>query len=66
MYLNNTSEHYAAKRHNIPVAGVWGVLLRPSDQVDLDLETELDAHPVKAGFWISDELYERALEMDSE
>jgi len=43
MYLNNTSEHYAAKRHNIPVAGVVGVLLRPSDQVDLDLETELDA-----------------------
>jgi predicted nucleic acid-binding protein len=46
------------------VTGVVGILLRASDQGEIDLETELDALR-EAGFWISDALYERALEIDA-
>jgi len=52
-----------ATRHDVPVTGVVGILLRASARQEIDLETELDALRA-AGFWISDALYERALEMD--
>ena len=54
-----------AKRHDVPVTGAVGILLRASSRGEIDLETELDALR-EAGFWISDALYERALEMDPE
>ena len=54
-----------ATRHNVPVTGVVGILLRASSRGNIDLETELDALR-DAGFWISDALYDRALEMDAE
>lgn len=54
-----------AKRHDVPVTGAVGILLRASSRGEIDLETELDALR-EAGFWISDALYERALEMDAE
>jgi predicted nucleic acid-binding protein len=44
---------------------VVGILLRAAAHGDIELETELDALR-EAGFWISDDLYERALEMDRE
>ncbi|WP_280537282.1 DUF3368 domain-containing protein [Halopenitus sp. POP-27] len=52
-----------ATRHGVPVTGVVGILLRASAREAIDLETELDALR-EAGFWISDALYDRALEMD--
>ncbi|GAA0547832.1 DUF3368 domain-containing protein [Halorubrum ejinorense] len=54
-----------ATRHDVPVTGVVGILLRASSQGEIDLEAELNALR-EAGFWISDALYERALEMDAE
>jgi predicted nucleic acid-binding protein len=54
-----------ATRHDVPVTGVVGILLRASSRGDVDLEAELDALR-EAGFWISGELYERALEIDAE
>ncbi len=54
-----------ATRHDVPVTGAVGMLLRASDRGEVDLETELDALR-EAGFWISDTLYERALETDAE
>jgi len=54
-----------ATRHDVPVTGVVGTLLRASDRGEVDLETELDALR-EAGFRISDALYERALETDVE
>jgi predicted nucleic acid-binding protein len=54
-----------ATRHDVPVTGVIGILLRASARDTLNLETELDALR-EAGFWIADALYERALEMDME
>ena len=53
-----------ATRHDVSVTGVVGILLRASSRGKVDLETELDALR-EAGFWISDALYERALEMDT-
>lgn len=47
------------------MTGVVGILLRASSRGKVDLETELDALR-EAGFWISDALSERALEMDTE
>lgn len=54
-----------AKRHDVPVTGAVGILLRASSRGEIDLEAELDSLR-EAGFWISDGLYERALEMDAE
>ena len=54
-----------ATRHDVPVTGAVGILLRASSREGIDLEAELDALR-EAGFWISDALYERALEIDAE
>lgn len=62
--LDEREARTAAKRHDISVTGVVGILLRGSAEGDLDLESELDALRT-AGFWISDELYERAIKRDS-
>ena len=63
--INEREGRATAARHDVPVTGVVGILLRASAQEDLGLETELDALR-EAGFWIADALYERALEMDME
>lgn len=63
--LDEREGRAAARRHDVPVTGVVGILLRASAVGDVDLETELDALR-EAGFWIADDLYERALEIDSE
>lgn len=61
--LDEREARAAANRHELSRTGVIGVLLRGSRDGVVDLREELDALG-DAGFWISDELYERALELD--
>jgi predicted nucleic acid-binding protein len=49
-----------ARRHDLTVTGVIGILLRGANAGDVDLEQELDALRA-AGFWISDDLYSKIL-----
>lgn len=49
-----------ARRHDIEVTGVIGVLLRGANDGKLDLAAELDALQ-EAGFWIADDLYSSVL-----
>ena len=42
------------------MTGVIGILLRASKENNIDLRRELDQLR-ESGFWISDDLYERAL-----
>lgn len=51
----------AARRHDLAVTGVVGILLRADRDGRIDLRPELDALRA-AGFWISDDLYEEVLE----
>jgi predicted nucleic acid-binding protein len=44
-----------ARRHDVPVTGVLGILLREAKHGDLEIEAELDALQ-EAGFWIDDDL----------
>lgn len=50
----------AARRHDLPVTGVIGILLRAAED-SADLQTDLEDLQ-EAGFWISADLYERAIE----
>jgi predicted nucleic acid-binding protein len=59
--LDEREARQAARRHEIPVTGVVGVLLRAARQGEFSLRDELDALR-EAGFWIADSLYEEALE----
>lgn len=61
--LDEREARATAKRHDVSVTGAIGILMRGSANGVVDLETELDALRT-AGFWISDELYERVLEND--
>lgn len=63
LLLDEQEARAAAKRHNLSVTGVIGVLLRGSATGDVVLEAELEALR-EAGFWISDDLYQSALERD--
>jgi len=58
--LDEKEGRKAARRHDLTVTGVVGVLLRGAETGEVELETELDALR-ETGFWISDDLYERAL-----
>ena len=49
-----------ARRHDLTVTGVIGILLRGANNGAVGLEAELDRLRA-AGFWISDDLYERVL-----
>ena len=50
-----------ARRHGLQVTGVVGVLLRAAGRGELDIETSL-GDLREAGFWISDDLYQRAID----
>lgn len=50
-----------ARRHGLSVTGVVGVLLRAGRDDVVDVRSELNALR-DAGFWISDDLYETAIE----
>jgi len=49
-----------ARRHDLTVTGVIGILLRGANSGDISLRAELDALR-EAGFWISDRLYSKVL-----
>jgi predicted nucleic acid-binding protein len=49
-----------ARRHDLTVTGVVGILLREANTGSIELKQELDSLR-EAGFWISDELYSRVL-----
>ena len=49
-----------ARRHDLTVTGIIGVLLRGAKTGEADLEHELKALR-EAGFWITDDLYEQVL-----
>ena len=59
--LDEKEGRKAARRHDLAVTGVIGVLLKGAAAGEVELETELDALR-EAGFWIADDLYERALQ----
>jgi predicted nucleic acid-binding protein len=63
--IDEREDRATATRHDVPVTGVVGIPFCASDRGEVDLETELDAL-CEAGFWISDALYDRALEIDAE
>ncbi|WP_232342940.1 DUF3368 domain-containing protein [Halosimplex litoreum] len=58
--LDERDGRRVARRHDLEVTGVIGILLRGAKTGDVDLEMELDALR-EAGFWISDGLYSRVL-----
>jgi predicted nucleic acid-binding protein len=58
--LDERDGRRVARRHDLNVTGVIGVLLRGANTGAVDLEHELNALR-DAGFWISDDLYERIL-----
>jgi hypothetical protein len=58
--LDEMDGRRVARRHDLPVTGVVGILLRGADAGNVELETELDALR-EAGFWISDDLYSEIL-----
>lgn len=49
-----------ARRHDLTVTGVVGILLRGAEAGEAELKHELDALR-ESGFWISDDLYEQIL-----
>ncbi|ELY59758.1 hypothetical protein C491_05301 [Natronococcus amylolyticus DSM 10524] len=50
-----------ARRHDLPVTGVVGVLLKAAERGELAIAPALDALR-DAGFWIDDELYQQAID----
>lgn len=58
--LDERDGRRVARRHDLDITGVIGILLRGSKTGEVDLESELDALR-EAGFWISDDLYARVL-----
>jgi len=58
--LDERDGRRVARRHDLDVTGVIGVLLRGAKAGAVDLEHELDDLR-EAGFWISDDLYSRIL-----
>jgi predicted nucleic acid-binding protein len=58
--LDERDGRRVARRHDLDVTGVIGLLLRGAKTEAVDLEHELDALR-EAGFWISDDLYSQIL-----
>ncbi|WP_436900518.1 DUF3368 domain-containing protein [Halovenus halobia] len=58
--LDERDGRRVARRHDLNVTGVIGVLLRGAKTGVVNLEHELQALR-EAGFWITDELYEQIL-----
>jgi predicted nucleic acid-binding protein len=49
-----------ARRHDLEVTGVLGILMKAANARNIELKEELDALR-EAGFWISEDLYSRVL-----
>jgi predicted nucleic acid-binding protein len=58
--LDERDGRRVARRHDLNVTGVIGILLRGANTGQVDMEHELDALR-DAGFWISDDLYSQIL-----
>ena len=58
--LDEKEGRRVARRHDLTITGVVGVLLQGANAGDVELEQELDALR-DAGFWISDDLYSEIL-----
>jgi predicted nucleic acid-binding protein len=58
--LDERDGRRVARRHDLDITGVIGVLLRGSKTGEVDLKSALDALR-EAGFWISDDLYAQVL-----
>jgi hypothetical protein len=58
--LDERDGRRVARRHELEVTGVIGILLRGAKTGEVELEQELDALR-EVGFWISDDLYEQIL-----
>jgi len=63
--LDERDGRRVARRHELTITGVVGVLLRAANAGTVELEQELDALR-GAGFWISDSLYSDILERAGE
>ena len=59
--LDERDARKVARRHDLSITGVIGILLRATNKGRIDLEAELDALRSE-GFWIADELYEKILD----
>jgi predicted nucleic acid-binding protein len=58
--LDERDGRRVARRHDLNVTGVIGILLRGANTGTVELQQELDALR-EAGFWISDDLYSKVL-----
>lgn len=58
--LDEKDGRRVARRHNLTITGVIGILLRGANDGEIELRTELDALR-EAGFWISETLYTKVL-----
>lgn len=59
--LDEREARMTARRHGLSMTGVVGMLIRGAADGTVDLRDELDRLRER-GFWISDDLYEEALE----
>ena len=60
LLLDEKEGRRVARRHELSITGVIGVLLRGAKAGNVNLEEELDALR-EAGFWISEDLYSQIL-----
>jgi len=58
--LDEKDGRQVARRHDLTMTGVIGILLRGAKAGQIELEDELDSLR-EAGFWISDDLYSKVL-----
>ena len=61
--MDEREARQTARRHELPITGVIGILLRGSKEGTVSLRTELDRLR-DVGFWIADDLYETVLEQE--
>jgi predicted nucleic acid-binding protein len=63
--LDERDGRQVARRHDLKITGVIGILLRGAKDGGVELQTELDSLR-DAGFWISDDLYGEVLRRSQE
>ena len=63
--LDEREGRKAARRHDLEVTGVLGVLLRAAASGDIDIEYELERLRGE-GFWIHDDLYDEVVRRGTE
>jgi predicted nucleic acid-binding protein len=60
LLLDEKEGRRVARRHDLEVTGVLGILLKGTKAGNVEMKQELDALR-EAGFWISEDLYSRVL-----